>query len=230
MKQRIQLFLLLLVWGCGIITGCTDTNNSIDEYPVLVELISESGQVDSVEFQQFLSDYKIDRAQVYHWKNRWLIYDFQGDLVRFEGDLVEQFFDMEVQVFESPFYIFDRRYCGDEPAAGAWEHKILTANLVDDQEKQDEYMYYHETQFEKFPEVPTGFCRAEFQQLLLFRTGRQLMLVISYPAGKDYDELNSRTVDNTPRVDEWNTIMVEFQEGVQGTEDGETWVFFEPLN
>jgi hypothetical protein len=51
------------------------------------------------------------------------------------------------------------------------------------------------------------------------------MLVISIPADKTLDELNPKTVENNPRMDEWNQIMGKYQEGIEETEPDEKWVF-----
>jgi L-rhamnose mutarotase len=100
---------------------------------------------------------------------------------------------------------------------------------VKDPKLQQEYLNYHATQFKKWPEVANGFCNADFQQLLVFKNGRQLLLVISIPKGKSLDELNPKTTENNPRVDEWNKLMAKYQEGIPGTKPGEVWVFFSPL-
>jgi L-rhamnose mutarotase len=103
----------------------------------------------------------------------------------------------------------------------------MTANLVEDTVLQAEYMDYHARQPELFPEVAQGFCNASFQQVLVFRNGRQLMLVISIPAGEKLDDLNPKTMENNPRVDDWNAIMAHYQEGIEGTPPGTTWVVLE---
>ncbi|MNY52850.1 L-fucose mutarotase [compost metagenome] len=95
---------------------------------------------------------------------------------------------------------------------------------------QKEYLDYHATQFEKWPEVAKGFCNADFQQLRIFKHGRQLMLVISIPKGADLDKLNPRTSLNNPRVDDWNNLMKKYQEGIEGTKPAEVWVFFNKNN
>jgi hypothetical protein len=53
------------------------------------------------------------------------------------------------------------------------------------------------------------------------------MLVISIPRGADFQKLNSKTTENNPRVNDWNKMMAQYQEGVSSTKPGETWVFFE---
>ncbi|MCH5597837.1 L-rhamnose mutarotase [Niabella ginsengisoli] len=115
------------------------------------------------------------------------------------------------------YYQFNRSRCDDKATVKDWEHIILTANLVADVQKQKKYLEYHATQFEEWPEISKGFCNADFQRLMMFRNGRQLMLVISIPKGKTLDELNPKTTENNPRVDEWNKIMSQYQKGIEGT-------------
>jgi hypothetical protein len=43
------------------------------------------------------------------------------------------------------------KHCSDA-VVKEWEHIILTANLVADEKLQKEYLDYHATQFEKWPE------------------------------------------------------------------------------
>ena len=81
----------------------------------------------------------------------------------------------------------------------------------------------------EWPEVAKGFCAASFQQLLVFRNGRQLMLVISIPKGESLDELNPKTTENNPRVNDWNELMKKYQEGIPGTAQDEVWVFLQQL-
>jgi hypothetical protein len=56
-----------------------------------------------------------------------------------------------------------------------------------------------------------------------------LILVISIPKGERLDKLNPKTTQNNPRVDDWNKLMSKYQEGIEGTKKGETWVFLRPL-
>ena len=56
------------------------------------------------------------------------------------------------------------------------------------------------------------------------------MLVISIPHGENLDHLNPKTTENNPRVDEWNRLMQQYQEGISGTDPGEVWVFLKPVS
>jgi L-rhamnose mutarotase len=128
------------------------------------------------------------------------------------------------------FYEFNRSRCTDKNVAKEWDHVLLTVNLVADEKMQQEYLNYHTTQFEKWPEISKGFCNAGFQQLLIYKNGRQLVLIISIPKGESLDKLNPKTTENNPRVDEWNKLMAKYQEGIPGTKKGEGWVFLKRLN
>jgi len=140
-----------------------------------------------------------------------------------------QYPGVSMQVYSDMVYVYDRSVCKDRNVEPEWDNVILTANLVNDPTLQQEYLDYHSTQFEKWPEVAKGFCNAGFQQLIVYKNGRQLMLVISIPKGSNLDELNPKTTENNPRVNEWNELMGKYQEGIKGTSSGETWVMLKPI-
>ncbi|UOR03555.1 L-rhamnose mutarotase [Hymenobacter aerilatus] len=166
---------------------------------------------------------------VYNWQNHLVAYGPTASIRKLQQTVKAAYKGATVKLYDAPFYKFDRQRCTDKTTAKQWDNIILTANLVKDEAKQQEYLQYHATQFQKWPEVSNGFCNASFQQLLIFRQGRQLMLIISIPKGADLDELNPRTTQNNPRVDDWNALMKQYQEGITGTKPGETWVFLKPV-
>jgi hypothetical protein len=53
--------------------------------------------------------------------------------------------------------------------------------------------------------------------------------VISIPKGESLDKLNPKTTENNPKMDEWNRMMKKYQQGIDGTKKGETWVFLKKL-
>ncbi|WP_316810016.1 L-rhamnose mutarotase [Pedobacter heparinus] len=176
--------------------------------------------------QQVCMQQGIPASSVYHWNNRLLLYAAMASPENLMKKIRQQFNNAEVKLYDKAFYTFDRSTnCGQQEVK-EWDNIILSANLVKDEKLQKEYLNYHATQFEKWPEVAKGFCDADFQQLRIFKNGRQLMLVISIPKGASLDELNPKTSLNNPRVEEWNQVMKKYQEGIAGTKPGETWVFF----
>ncbi len=179
--------------------------------PILIEICREKG---------------ISASAIYQWNNRLLIYASTNETNGLMRQIKARIKGAETKLYTDVFYKFERKkHCGEEPVK-EWDNIILSTNLLNDESMQKEYLDYHKTQFEKWPEVAKGFCNADFQQLRIFKNGRQLMLVISIPKGTDLDQLNPRTTLNNPRVDEWNKLMKKYQEGIEGTKPGEVWVFF----
>lgn len=203
-----------------------------EEHDELIELVVKDGKLfDVARLRQWLSQNRIDSNAVYQWQNHYVIFNKLNDVMAVQGRLKKYFPEAEVRVYHDLFYTFSKKkYCKDTVTATQWDHILLTANLVADKRLQQEYLDAHATQFEKWPEVARGFCNAGFQQLLVFRNGRQLMLVISIPKGESLDRLNPKTTENNPRVDEWNRLMKKYQEGTPGTKKDEVWVFLQKIN
>jgi L-rhamnose mutarotase len=203
-----------------------------EEHNEVIELVVKEGQaIDLARLKQVLAQNNIDSNAIYQWQNHYVIFDKVADIGVMQGRLQNRFPETEVRVYHNMFYEYSKKkHCTDKTVAKEWDHILLTANLVADEKLQKEYLAYHATQFEKWPEIAKGFCNADFQQLLLFRNGRQLMLIISIPKGESLDKLNPRTTANNPRVDDWNKIMKKYQEGIKGTKAGETWVFLSPVS
>jgi len=198
----------------------------------MIELVVKKDSIfDSKKLQSFLKDQQLDTNALYQWKGHYVLYCKVADIAVLEARLINRFPELNVKVYHDLFYAFRKKNnCADTTLAKEWTHIILTANLVADVHKQQEYLTYHATQLEKWPEVSQGFCNAGFQELLLFKNGRQLMLVISIPKGVRLDDINPKTTANNPRMVEWNNIMKQYQEGIEGTGRNETWVFMQPIN
>jgi len=219
----IILLLVTLLYGSPKAWSFTEIPS-----PTIVEIVYPEHKNEEDKLLKFLMQESVSYLGLYHWENHFIIYG-NGYQALFKK-IKTKFKECKVKLYEKPFYDFERTQCSDKKVAKEWDNIILTANLVADPKKQQEYLNYHKTQFEKWPEVSQGFCNASFQQLLVFKNGRQLMLIISIPKGESLDKLNPLTTKNNPRVDEWNKIMAKYQEGIEGTKTGETWVFLKHLN
>jgi parallel beta-helix repeat protein len=196
------------------------------EHAEMIELVVKPREIlDLQKLRQLLAKNNMDTASIYQWQNHYMIFDRVQDLGTVQGRLQNNFPQADVRVYPDLFYEFNRKNCNEKPGSGKWDHIVLTCNLVADKKLQQEYLNYHATQFEKWPEVSNGFCHAGFQQLLIYKNGRQLALVISIPKGESLDKLNPKTSENNPKMDAWNKIMARYQEGIEGTKKGETWVF-----
>jgi hypothetical protein len=199
--------------------------------PSAIELVTDPQQtVNMDKLRDIMRQHQLPATALYQWKNHTVLYGNIKNAPGLKTALKEAFPGVTIKAYDTPFYEFNRTKCADAVTAPEWDNILLTANLVADEKLQEEYMQYHATQFQQWPEVSKGFCNAQFQQLLVFRNGRQLMLVISIPKGASLDELNPKTTENNPRVDQWNEFMKKYQEGIPGTVKGETWVFLKQTN
>lgn len=201
--------------------------------PAALEVIASQGRTPDLSvILSVCRQHGISGASVYQWKNHIVIFD---DFLKDAGKIAKQITSLmkncEVKTYTDIYYNFSRQdRCKGTPVAKEWENVLLTADLVADSSLRKEYFDAHASQFGKWPEVARGFCNADFQRLLGFRSGRQLLLVISIPKGKTLDELNPKTTENNPRAGDWNKLMAKYQKGIPGTADGEVWVFFSPLD
>jgi hypothetical protein len=206
------------------------SENTIIHNPIVIEVIDTAGKELHPDSLLSISQRNgLPANSVYRWKNHLAVYGVVNEQENVVSQIRFIYPNTEIKVYQNPFYEFNRKRCGDTTTSKAWNNILLTANLVKDTALQKEYLNYHATQFENWPEVSQGFCNASFQQLLVYKNGRQLMLVISIPKGKSLDELNPKTTENNPRVDEWNDRMKKYQEGISGTKPGEVWVFLKPV-
>jgi hypothetical protein len=202
--------------------------NSAADQAVVFELVFKEDSIPGAGIvKTFAGENNLKLNDLYRWGNRLVIYTSALKVESLQQTL-KRLNPLHIKLYEDQIYKFSRAgNCGLEPAA-AWDNIILTANLVADPKLQAEYLEYHKTQFEKWPDLSRGFCNAEFQQLLIYKNDRQLMLIISIPKGKSLADLNPKTTANNPKADEWNAIMKKYQEGIAGTRAGEVWVEFKP--
>lgn len=211
------------------LTSANTGINQAADVQVIFELLFNPGNVpDDKTLKVFANENNLQASSIYKWENRLVIYTSTLKVESLQQTL-KRLNASQIKLYDNRFYHFSRKKnCGTEPVK-EWDNIILSANLVKDEKLQKEYLNYHKTQFEQWPELSKGFCNANFQQLVIFKNGRQLMLIISIPKGANLDELNPKTSENNPRVDEWNALMKKYQEGIEGTKPNEVWVFFKPL-
>ena len=203
---------------------------NLPDQKVVYEIILKNSSDDgTAAVKDFSKQHLASSTTIYKWENRLVVYTTSKYPQDVFQKLKAKFNNAEVKLYDDTFYDFNRlENCSKNPVKEL-DHFILSANLVGDEKLQQEYLAHHETQFDQWPELSKGFCNAEFQELLIYKNGRQLMLIISVPKGKTLDELNPKTTENNPRVNEWNELMKKYQEGINGTKPGEVWVFFQKI-
>jgi hypothetical protein len=209
----------------------TEESWGLQELPkaVVIELIGKDFDIEKIK--STIKGFRIEGESLYQWQNHLVIYGKMNQPERTKRKLALAFPSLEIKIYENPVYDFQNfERCKDSKPASEWENIVLTANLVVDEKMQKEYLDYHTTQFEKWPEIAKGFCNADFQQLQVFKSGRQLMLIISIPKGESLDKLNPKTIENNPRVNDWNELMKKYQTGIDGAKPNETWIFLNKVS
>lgn len=188
-------------------------------------IVENDGFVDSL-----INHFRDIPVEQFKWKNHLVLFGHVNRVAEMDLKMKQLEIPVKIKRYRMPLYVFDKAsHCEATNMKTPWKNYLLTANLVEDTVLQQEYVEHHKTQFKKWPEVAEGFCNADFQQLLVYRNGRQLLLVISIPANKTLDELNPKTVENNPKMDEWNAMMSKYQEGIKGTSEDEVWVFLDKV-
>jgi len=208
-----------------------NTTAELQEVPHFAALELLGNDFDITKIKTIAIANGVINPQLYQWQNHMVLYAKLNHAEGLKKELNALYPTAQIKVYNLPIYNFIKAdHCTNTTMTAEREHILLTANLVDDTKLQQEYLDYHKTQFEKWPEVSAGFCNADFQQLQVFKHGRQLLLVISIPKGSSLDELNPKTTENNPRVNDWNEIMKKYQTGIEGAKHNETWVFLKKIN
>ncbi|MFD2967518.1 L-rhamnose mutarotase [Sphingobacterium bambusae] len=194
--------------------------------PVFFQIYDPKQLVKKEDVEAFFVRQGADATKVFRWKDYTLLQTTDELGKKLAGAWLANYPEVEYKVFNSLFYSFDRTRCAVGEAAKETDYVLLTAQLVDDKAKQEAYLKAHEEQYQQWPEVAKGFCQAGFEEVLLYRNDRQLMLYISFPKGKKFEEIDPLTAKDNPRVDEWNKLMGSYQQGIEGTAANETWIFY----
>lgn len=233
-RVRPRLLAVVLLISIFCLSACTETtgpenaavrHKAASAHPSVIELVvTQPDKTTEAQIKKIAAEAGIPEGSLYRWKEHYFIFAVIEKPAAFKT-AIHALQGVSIREYPDYFYAFDRSRCATTDTAGEWQHILLTAALVPDSSLQREYMNAHATQFEQWPEVGQGFCRAQFRQLLLYRKDDQLVLVISIPAGKTLDELNPLTTKDNPRVDEWNRQMKKYQTGIPGTDSSEVWVF-----
>lgn len=209
-----------------------DTNLIFNQYipfekPVFVQIYDEGRTHQKQDVVSFAKAQGIEDPEIYEWGNYYLLVTNDELGKKVNSALMASHPQLQVDLFNDLFYAFEREKYGEAQSNdGELDYVLLTAQLKEDKALQEEYFRLHDAQVEEWPEVIQGFYNAGFEEVLVYRKGRQLLLYISYPKGQNFAEIDKLTTKDNPRVEEWNKIMSTYQEGIKGTDKGEVWIFY----
>ena len=193
----------------------------------VIELTDSSFVNDKQSFVIFCDSIGIAPEMLQQHGQRLIIVDSKTANEARVSQLREQFPAVQIIHFENDVYHFDAQKHCNTPHAKQRQYIVLSTQLVADTHMQNQYLHYHEHQFELWPEVAKGFCQAAFDELIIFKHERELMLIIALDASLNFETQNAKTTLNNPRVDEWNALMAKYQTSRPGETD--TWIFYSPI-
>lgn len=193
--------------------------------PVFFQIYDPQQKLTTQAIKGFLAKEGVGAEQIYRWNDYTLVMTSDEIGRKLASAWIAHYPEVEYKLFTDLFYDFDRSRCAGKKEIDT-DFVLLTAQLIDDKKEQEAYYNAHKTQFKEWPEVAAGFCNAGFEEVLVYRNGRQLMLYISFPKGQDFKTIDPLTTKDNPRVVEWNKLMSSYQEGIPGTQKNETWIFY----
>ena len=95
----------------------------------------------------------------------------------------------------------------------------MALDLIDDENIISEYEEYHNN---VWPEVLESIKKLGIDRMRIFRISNRMFMLIE--ADDSYDPNDLMEYSNTnKKADEWNDIMIKFQQKVPGALPGEWW-------
>jgi L-rhamnose mutarotase len=101
----------------------------------------------------------------------------------------------------------------------------LTLDLKDDPNLIDEYIRLHQN---VWPEITQSIKDAGIINLEIYNIGNRLFMIIE--ANSDFSfEKKSKSDEQNFKVQEWETLMWEFQKALTGSKPGEKWILMDKI-
>lgn len=104
---------------------------------------------------------------------------------------------------------------------------FFALDLKDDPELIDAYKRWHRPE-NAWPDVTRSIRSSGIQNMEIYLTGNRLFMVVE--AADDFDPAAKQQSDaNNPLVQEWESLMNQYQQPLPWSQAGEKWVALEPI-
>lgn len=120
-------------------------------------------------------------------------------------------------------------------AADRWQKHILNKmstkryclalDLKEDERLINEYKEYHR---KVWPEIITSIKAAGITVLDIYNTGNRLFMIIEADETFSFEKKAAMDADDA-RVQDWETLMWNYQQALPGSKPGEKWVLMEKI-
>jgi len=101
----------------------------------------------------------------------------------------------------------------------------LTLDLKDDPDLIAGYVRYHEA---VWPEIKDSISAAGITGMEIYHFKTRLFMIMKTDDSFSFDRKAAMDAAN-PKVQEWETLMWDFQQPVKGAAEGEKWVLMEKI-
>jgi L-rhamnose mutarotase len=101
----------------------------------------------------------------------------------------------------------------------------LALDLKDDPKLIEEYEAYHRN---VWPEILESIRQSGIRAMEIYRTGNRLFMVMETEDHFNFDEKGARDAAN-PKVQEWETLMWNYQQALPGSASGVKWVLMDKI-
>ena len=101
----------------------------------------------------------------------------------------------------------------------------LALDLKEDENKIKAYDDYHKN---VWPEIEDSLKEAGILDMEIYRTGNRLFMILKVPSEFSFDKKKALDMAN-PKVQEWETLMSQFQEPLAWSKPGEKWLLMERI-
>lgn len=196
----------------------------------LIELQMPIDSVVSGATIQKLESIGVEPANMLAWKNHLLINSVNKNEVDKLKKTLGSLNLGEVRSFKTLFYDYNRSWCTDTIQDKKVKELYMSTNMVADESKQNEYLMLHSEQPYIWKELSEGFCSTGFQYIRMYKNGRRIIMIVGYPADADLGEMSKQNAGNNPKVQEWDALMLDYQEKLPNAQGNGKWIAFEALN
>lgn len=98
-------------------------------------------------------------------------------------------------------------------------------DLKDDKQLIEEYEKYHR---QVWPEILNSIYEAGIEQLEIYRTANRLFMIMEVNDDFSFEKKSAMDAKNA-KVQEWETLMWEYQQALPTAKPGEKWMLMDKI-
>ncbi|MEP3836774.1 MAG: L-rhamnose mutarotase [Algibacter sp.] len=98
-------------------------------------------------------------------------------------------------------------------------------DLVDDPKLIEEYKAYHES---IWPEITKSIIDSGIENLEIYCIGNRLFMIMEVNSEFSFEKKNTMD-ENNPKVQEWETLMWNYQQALPMAKKGEKWLLMDKI-